>query len=144
MCLIYNLQYDIVYWYTIYNIHTIILSWHSLRLLFVSIFTAADSVGGTSMGCRAEIRTRACLTASQRTAIWARMHPSELHCTLMIYAAPWWATLHPKIQCVWRLANIRNIVPLMQNCSCRWSSRPPSSWRRRERWGRSWRPWGPP
>jgi hypothetical protein len=32
------------------------------------------SEGGTSMGCRAEIRTRACLTASQRA-------PTEPHCT---------------------------------------------------------------
>ncbi len=31
------------------------------------IFKAAGSVGGTSLGCRAEIRTQACLTASQRT-----------------------------------------------------------------------------
>jgi hypothetical protein len=31
------------------------------------IFIAAGSVGGTSLGCRDEIRTRACLTASQRT-----------------------------------------------------------------------------
>jgi hypothetical protein len=30
------------------------------------IFPAVDSVGGTSMGRRDEIRTRACLTASQR------------------------------------------------------------------------------
>ncbi len=30
------------------------------------------SVGGTSMGCRAEIRTRACLTASQRTIYFGR------------------------------------------------------------------------
>ncbi len=30
---------------------------------------SAGSVGGTSMGCRAEIRTRTCLTATQRTLL---------------------------------------------------------------------------
>jgi hypothetical protein len=34
------------------------------------------------MGCRAEIRTRACLTASQRATNWATLHPTEPHCTL--------------------------------------------------------------
>jgi hypothetical protein len=34
------------------------------------------SMGGTSMGCRAEIRARACLTASQRAI------PTEPHCTI--------------------------------------------------------------
>jgi len=43
------------------------------------IFIAAGSVGGTSLGCRAEIRTRACLTASQRTI------PTELRCTLCMF-----------------------------------------------------------
>ncbi len=42
------------------------------------IFIAAGSVGGTSLWCRAEIRTRACLTASQRTTNWAAMHPTIL------------------------------------------------------------------
>jgi hypothetical protein len=37
------------------------------------VFIAAGSVGGTSLGCRAEIRTRACLTASQRTTNWAAL-----------------------------------------------------------------------
>ncbi len=41
------------------------------------IFIAAGSVGGTSLGCRAEIRTRACLTASQRTTNWAALHPQK-------------------------------------------------------------------
>jgi hypothetical protein len=43
------------------------------------VFIAAGSVGGTSLGCRAEIRTRACLTASQRTTNWAALHP-EIKC----------------------------------------------------------------
>jgi hypothetical protein len=41
------------------------------------------------MRCRAEIRTRACLTASQRTTKWPTLHPKLSH------AAPYWATLHP-------------------------------------------------
>ncbi len=41
------------------------------------IFIAAGLVGGTSKGCRAEIRTRPCLTTSQRTANWAALHPKR-------------------------------------------------------------------
>ncbi len=36
--------------------------------VLLHIFIAAGSAGGTFLGCRAEIRTRACHTASQRTA----------------------------------------------------------------------------
>ncbi len=36
-------------------------------------FTATGSAGGTSMVCRADIRTRACLTASQGTTVWATL-----------------------------------------------------------------------
>ncbi len=39
------------------------------------IYTAVGSVGGTFRGCRAEIRTRVCLIASQRTTVWAMLHP---------------------------------------------------------------------
>ncbi len=49
------------------------------------IFMAADSVGGTSLVCRAEIRTRARLTASQRTTNWSALHP--------------WAALHQSYWC---------------------------------------------
>ncbi len=48
------------------------------------VFIALGSVGGTSLGCQAEIRTQECLTASQRTTIWATLHPK-------------WASLHPLI-----------------------------------------------
>ncbi len=41
---------------------------------------AAGSVGGTFLGCRAEIRTRACLTASAL--------PTELRCTLIYTCGP--------------------------------------------------------
>jgi hypothetical protein len=34
------------------------------------------SATGASMGCRDEIRTRACLTASRRTTNWAAPHPN--------------------------------------------------------------------
>ncbi len=26
---------------------------------------------------------------------WAKLHPYELHCTLLSYDAPYWATMHP-------------------------------------------------
>jgi hypothetical protein len=45
---------------------------------------------GPPLGCRAEIRTRACHTASRRATIWATPHPKfEPHRTLE-------ATPHPK------------------------------------------------
>ncbi len=37
------------------------------------------SARGASMGCRTEIRTRACLTASRRTTNWAAPHPYTLN-----------------------------------------------------------------
>ncbi len=47
------------------------------------------------MGCRAEIRTRACLTASQRTTSWAKLHPPEPRCTLLSQAAPCTGIIDP-------------------------------------------------
>ncbi len=58
---------------TIYNSNN-----HSLITfaeVLLHFFIAAGSVCGTSLGCRAEIRTRTCLTASQRTTNWAALHP---------------------------------------------------------------------
>jgi hypothetical protein len=43
----------------------------------VGHFETVGSVGGTSLGCRAEIRTRACLTASQRTTNGDALHPTN-------------------------------------------------------------------
>ncbi len=40
---------------------------HNIRWALLHIFIAAGSVSGTSLGGRAEIQTRARLTASQRT-----------------------------------------------------------------------------
>jgi hypothetical protein len=58
-------------YFSLYNtVETFIQSYilHSLTFAeaHLHIFIAVGSVGGTSLGCRAEIRTRACLTASQR------------------------------------------------------------------------------
>ncbi len=47
-------------------IHTSFIHSQTFAEAHLHIFTAVSSVGGTSMGCRAEIRTRACLTASQQ------------------------------------------------------------------------------
>jgi hypothetical protein len=55
-----------LYLFTIYSYN------HSFTTLaedLLHIFTDAGSVGGPSMGCRAEIRTRACLTAGQRITV---------------------------------------------------------------------------
>jgi hypothetical protein len=49
------------------------------------IFTAAGSVGGTFLGCRADIRTRACHTASQRTMLF---NSNTVTCLLSISLPP--------------------------------------------------------
>ncbi len=56
------------------SIHTIlyIYTTHRAPLLFSSLFPLGR---GPPLGCRAEIRTRACLTASRRAAIWITPHP---------------------------------------------------------------------
>ncbi len=54
------------------------------------VFTAVGSVGGTSMGCRAEIRTRACLTASLPTEPRCSMtNGATLHPYQLSHIAPW-------------------------------------------------------
>jgi hypothetical protein len=52
---------------TTHRVHSYKNSLITFAEALLHIFMAAGSVGGTSLGCRAEIRTRACLTASQRT-----------------------------------------------------------------------------
>ena len=42
----------------------------------------------TSLWCRAEIRTRACLTASRRSTNWAMPHHTEPRPTILSHAAP--------------------------------------------------------
>jgi hypothetical protein len=59
-------------------VHTFIPShsYSSHSPKFLSIFSSlVSSVGKTSLGCRAENQTRACLTASRRTTNWANPHP---------------------------------------------------------------------
>ncbi len=51
----------------IQQLHSYIIHAKTFAEAHLHIFTAVGTVGGTSMGCRAEIRTRACLTASQPT-----------------------------------------------------------------------------
>ncbi len=65
------------------TIHTFIQSFSpNIRWGPPSPYLHSSSVGGTPI-----VRTRACLTASQRTAIWATLRSHELLCTLS-YAAP--------------------------------------------------------
>ncbi len=40
---------------------------------------------GPPLGCRAEIRTRACRTASRRATIWATPHPNALTTPLLLF-----------------------------------------------------------
>ncbi len=68
------------------------------------ILIASSLSKGASMGCRAEIRTRACLTASRRTTNWAAPHPNwaaphPLSCAASYWAAPHpeWAAPHPSL-----------------------------------------------
>jgi hypothetical protein len=67
-----------------FSVHTFLITVidiHSPRPLSISSLLVR-SEGKTSLGCQAEIRTRACITAGQRTANWATLHPTELRCTL--------------------------------------------------------------
>ncbi len=58
--------------------HNTFIRRHSLSLSpFLHRFVS--SVGKTSLWCRAENRTRACLTASRRVANWATPHHNFLH-----------------------------------------------------------------
>ncbi len=106
-----------------YNIHTYIHRITFLQYIYPSPFAEASLhffiacllSGGTSLWCRAENRTRACLTARRRATNWATPHHNwatphhnwatphhnwatphytELRCTISGYAAPYWATPH--------------------------------------------------
>ncbi len=119
---IYFFQLDFgctTYIHSSFNIH---------RSLFSCILIASSlSKRRTSMGCRVENQTRACLTARWRTTNWATPHPNcstphpteprrtltelchiltklcctltELRRTLLSYAVPYWATPHPTELC---------------------------------------------
>jgi hypothetical protein len=64
---------------------------------FLSIFSSlVSSVGKTSLGCRAEIQTGACLTASRLTTNWATPHPlSAVPHPYWAKLRPYWTTPHP-------------------------------------------------
>jgi hypothetical protein len=75
------------------------ISHHLPRFFFFISSSPVSSVGKTSLGCRAENRTRA---ATRRTSNWATPHrvsyaapQKELRRTLLGYAASCWATPHP-------------------------------------------------
>jgi len=72
---IYYLFFFLIFIFQLQTIHSYNHPLITFAEALLHIFIAAGSVGGTSLGCRAEIRTRACLTASQRTTNWAALHP---------------------------------------------------------------------
>ncbi len=78
----------------LFTIHTFIQSVITFPDAHLLIFSAAGSVGGTSMWCRAEIRIWNCLTANQRTT--TSLHTDELRCTLVSNAAPYCIQKHCK------------------------------------------------
>jgi hypothetical protein len=97
------------------------------RWRFLSISSSlVSSVRKTSLGCRAENRTRACHTASRRNTNWTEQHP-DWAAPHSVWASPhptWaashpnWATPHPTelrrtllscaIVCCWRRRNNLN------------------------------------
>jgi hypothetical protein len=83
---LFEIYYFLTFIHTVQYNHTPFILHHSLRPVFLNPHRSAR---GASMGCRAEIRTRACLTASRRTTNWAAPHPD--------WAAPHpdWAAPHP-------------------------------------------------
>ncbi len=66
---------------------------HSLGPLPISS-SLVSSVGKTTLWCRAENRTRACLSASRRATNWATAHHIEPRRTRLSHAALCWATPH--------------------------------------------------
>ncbi len=92
-----------IYIFLFQYIHSYNYSHTTVAETLLHIFIAAGSVDRLDTPwIRAEIRTRACLTASQRTTIWAALHPkAALH--------PW-AALHLYLPHVLLLQHIlRNI-----------------------------------
>ncbi len=88
--------YNIQYRHSFNNIHTIHLSISICWGLSPSPHRCISSVEKTLLWCRAENRTRACLTASRRATNWATPHH-------MSHAAPWntphhRATPHHKVE----------------------------------------------
>ncbi len=93
-----------------YNIHTYIHTITFIQYIYPSPFAEASLhffiacllSGGTSLWCRAENRTRACLTASRRAtnsatphhANSATPHHTQPRRTILSHAAPYSATPH--------------------------------------------------
>ncbi len=90
-----------VYFSYFYDIHTFIQSHsyntfihrHSLRPVSISS-SLVCSVGKTSLWCRTENRTRACLTARRRATNWATPHhywatPHQITLLHVILVLPW-------------------------------------------------------
>ncbi len=71
-----------IFFFFLQYLHSYNHSFISFAEAHLHIFTAAGSVGGTSKGCREEIRTPACLTASLCTTIWATLHPRRVIYTI--------------------------------------------------------------
>jgi hypothetical protein len=76
----------------------------NIFLTFLHAITSFVTIrwGLSSCNLKAEIRTRACLTAGRHTTqlsyatpYCTTQSPTELSCTLLSYAAPFWATPHP-------------------------------------------------
>ncbi len=92
---------------------------HSLGPLSISS-SLESSVGRPSLWCRAENRTRACLTRyllSHATPYWATQHHTEPRRTILSHATPYWATPHhtellrtvrkmPSMHCICRFAGL--------------------------------------
>ncbi len=75
--------------------HNTFIRRHSLKPLSVSS-SLVCSVGKTSLWCRAENRTRACLTASRRAANWTTPHHKLNHAAPLNWTTPHhdWTTPH--------------------------------------------------
>ncbi len=76
--------YFIIFILGFHTVHTLLFRIHS-HFRYPVFSSLGGSHGKTSLGCRAEIRTLAYLTANRRTAKWAAPHLqyiNELDCTL--------------------------------------------------------------
>ncbi len=93
-------SYFMTYIHSFNHIHTIHIYPSPVAKVFLHLFIAGKLSGKTSLWCRAENRTQACLTASRRATNWATRHHNlatphhtEPHRTILSHAAPYLSTI---------------------------------------------------
>ncbi len=113
--------FDVVYYFhSFHHIHIYSTIAHSSvdihRRSSTSPHRWSAQVGKTSLGSRAENRTRAWLTASRRTTNWTTPHPNWATAHPMSHAAPSaWATPHPNVINVLKYLTVIGILSFLSS-----------------------------